>query len=910
MESLLVLLVVAVLAVPVLLVIALLSIGALKRRVTELESQVVGLMTEARHRRGVENAQAASPSQPSPLQPTLPSVESAPTEPAAQPPRVEMPAAMPEPPPIPTAPPQTVMAALPDTWQRPSPARASRAVTREDRMEVVSRRIRQWFSTGNVPVKVGMLVLLAGVAALLKYASDQGWLRLPIELRLAGVAFAALAGLVFGWRQRVDKPAFARALQGGAIGVLLLVVFAASRMYDLMPSSLAFVLSIVLIAGLGVLAVLQDSRTLAVLGVLAGFLAPIWLSDGSGNHVALFSYYALLNLAIFAVAWVKPWRVLFLLGFAFTWGIGLLWGGLKYRPELLASTQPFLLLFFVIYLLIPVLHARRRAPRLRDPIDGCLLFGTPLVAFSAQAGLMPHQPMTLAFCAVGLAAIYAALAWWERGRDRFVALFEAHALLAIGFATLAVPLAFSARVTAAVFALEGAALVMFALRQGRRFPLWTGAGLQLAAACAYLIANGNALVDATVFPAIHGVVETTKPILNGMFMSGLIIAVSGFASAWALWRSRQAHLAALAAAWGLAWWLGIGIIEIDRFVMRLHQPDWWLLLAAVTAWGCAEAARIEKASMLAGTSVCALAAALPIALWQSAVHAHPFAGLGGLTWVAYLVLGIRSLMCLRQGDGRIASWAQWVWWLVWPLVLSLLGEYLAQHLRLAQGWRYAALVLPWLAASTVLAFKPSWLTGRREPVLDVESWRPRLARTYAVVLGLAFALGFWISGDATPLPWIPLINPLELVQAAALLLGLRWLAMDGLLAVRGQRALVIGLVALAWVSSVALRAVHFWGGVPWDAGLLSSSLAQTTLTVLWSVLGVVGWVVGSRRGHRGLWLAAAVLMGIVLAKLVLVDRQHLGNLLGIGSFIAYGLLCTVVGYLAPAPPRENEETSS
>ena len=44
-------------------------------------------------------------------------------------------------------------------------------------------------------------------------------------------------------------------------------------------------------------------------------------------------------------------------------------------------------------------------------------------------------------------------------------------------------------------------------------------------------------------------------------------------------------------------------------------------------------------------------------------------------------------------------------------------------------------------------------------------------------------------------------------------------------------------------------------------------------------------------------------MGVVLAKLVFVDRQHLGNLLGIASFIAYGLLCTLVGYFAPAPPR-------
>jgi uncharacterized membrane protein len=36
---------------------------------------------------------------------------------------------------------------------------------------------------------------------------------------------------------------------------------------------------------------------------------------------------------------------------------------------------------------------------------------------------------------------------------------------------------------------------------------------------------------------------------------------------------------------------------------------------------------------------------------------------------------------------------------------------------------------------------------------------------------------------------------------------------------------------------------------------------------------------------------------------LLVDRSHLGNLFGIASFIAYGLLCTVIGYFAPAPPR-------
>ena len=79
------------------------------------------------------------------------------------------------------------------------------------------------------------------------------------------------------------------------------------------------------------LAVLQDAKALAFFAVLAGFLSPIWLSTGGGNHVALFSYYAVLNAAIFAIAWWKSWRVLNLLGFVFTFGIGGAWGVLIIR---------------------------------------------------------------------------------------------------------------------------------------------------------------------------------------------------------------------------------------------------------------------------------------------------------------------------------------------------------------------------------------------------------------------------------------------------------------------------------------------------------------------------------------------------------------------------------------------------
>jgi len=126
--------------------------------------------------------------------------------------------------------------------------------------------------------------------------------------------------------------------------------------------------------------------------------------------------------------------------------------------------------------------------------------------------------------------------------------------------------------------------------------------------------------------------------------------------------------------------------------------------------------------------------------------------------------------------------------------------------------------------------------------------------------------------------------------------------------IRRLRPLLMGLALMAFATSATLRGVHHLGNVPWDGSLAESSVAQMSLTVTWSVLGVLAWIAGSRRGQRGLWLAGAVTMGVVLAKLLLVDRSHLGNLFGIASFIAYGLLCTAIGYFAPAPPRSAPAT--
>ncbi|MCD9028856.1 DUF2339 domain-containing protein [Luteimonas sp. BDR2-5] len=922
MEGVLVLLGLALLLVPVLLVVALAMIAGLRGRVADLEQAVEGL------RRGAAQASAAASSAPAqaaagpahsgaagtgypddgragrygaddPASDGVPPiVETPPPAPYRPDPLDPLAASVrPAPPPLPPVPPREAWHDA-DAAPAPVPPARPRAPDAPDPLAIALRAVKRWFTSGNVPVKVGMLVLFAGVAALLKYASDQGWLTLPIGLRLAGIAAAAVAGLVFGWRKRDSHRAFALSLQGGMIGILLLVVFAAFRLYGMLPAAAAFAASVALVAGAGVLAVLQNAKALAVFAVLAGFLAPIWLSTGSGNHVALFGYYAMLNAAILGIAWFRSWRVLNLLGFAFTFGIGILWGVLDYDPAKYASTQPFLLLFFLFYLAIPLLYARRMPAGRRDLIDGCLVFGTPLVAFSLQAALLRSDTLALAFCALGVAALYAALAWTLLRRENFNALAQSYALLAVGFATLAVPLALSAQATACVFALEGAALVWLGLRQQRWLPRFTGGALQVAAAVTFALAAGGHVVPASAMPFLHG-----------LFAGALIIALAGFAIAWCCRGAGRMHVALFAYLWAVAWWVGAFSAEIVRVVPWRSVPDALLALAAVSGWIAAELHRRHPARALGATLLAALLVAAPLALWQVALNGQPFAGTGLWAWLVFAVLGVRGLVCLRTGDDAgIARAAQFVWWLLWPLVASLLLRHVALQTGralpdgLGDGWAAVALALPWLLLAAVSLRRWSWLAAPLGTRFD-----PMRAPLQAVVfLGLlaGWLVALRMPGASTPLPWIAVLNPLDLLQGAVLLLVAQWswsAAMPD--AVRRARVPVLAALAFLLVTAITLRGAHHWGGVDWSLRLSSSSLAQTSLTVVWSILGVFGWVVGSRRGQRLLWLAGAALMAIVLAKLVLVDRGHLGNLWGIGSFIAYGLLCTVVGFFAPAPPR-------
>lgn len=361
-----------------------------------------------------------------------------------------------------------------------------------------------WLLGGNTVLRVGVVLLFLGLAFLLRYATEG--VVVPVEFRYAGVAASAVALLGLGWWLRLRNPNYALMLQGTGIAVLYLTVFAAMRLHPLLDPSMALGLLVLVTVFSAILAVQQNALGLAAAAALGGFAAPILTSTGSGNHVALFSYFALLNAGIFVIAWFKAWRLLNLIGFVGTFGIGFAWGIRSYKPELLWSTEPFLILFFLMYVAIGLLFARRKlrealdapenpdellrwAARKGDYIDATVLFGPPLVGFGLQFALVQHIEFAAAFSALALGLFYMLLARLLVGRtgDRAALLVETCLALGVVFGSLAIPLGLDARWTSAAWAVEGAGIYWLGLRQQRSLARAFALLLQVGAALAFVI---------------------------------------------------------------------------------------------------------------------------------------------------------------------------------------------------------------------------------------------------------------------------------------------------------------------------------------------------------------------------------------------------------------------------------------
>lgn len=383
---------------------------------------------------------------------------------------------------------------------------------------------RDWLFGGNTLVRMGVVLVFIGLAFLLRYASDR--VVIPVELRYLGVAATSLVFLILGWRLRDSRRAYGLLMQGAAVAVMYLTIFAAMRLHPMLPMQGGFILLVAVAVLAAILAVSQDALALAVAGSLGGFAAPILASTGGGSHVALFSYFALLNTGILGIAWFKAWRPLNLVGFFGTFLIGLAWGLRSYQPEHYLSCQFFLILFFLMFVGIGLLFARRvllddpAAPQgiaanewwqwVRDQggnlgryVDGTLLFGPPLVGFGLQYALLKHTEYGAAFSALALGLFYMLLArlTYSRTQAALRLLVEVFLSLGVVFATLAIPLGLDAEWTTAAWAVEAAGIYWVGHRQGRSLGRMFALLLQTGAVIAWagrIHVGGETLVSGPV----------------------------------------------------------------------------------------------------------------------------------------------------------------------------------------------------------------------------------------------------------------------------------------------------------------------------------------------------------------------------------------------------------------------------
>ena len=780
-----------------------------------------------------------------------------------------------------------------------------------------------WITGGNTLARVGIIVLFIGVGFLLKYASEH--YTVPPEVRIAAVALGGVVLLVLGWRLRARRTAYAMILQGGGVGVLYLAVFAALKLYTLLPPGAAFALLFWIAALSSWLAIRQDSIALAAVGVIGGFLAPILTSTQAGNHVLLFSYYALLNAGIFAIAWFKAWRLLNLLGFVCTFVVGTAWGVTRYRAADFATTEPFLVLFFLFYVGIAVLYALKRSVEVRHYVDGTIVFGTPLVAAGLQQALVHPFEFGMAGSAVAASALYLGLAriLWARRRDDLRLLVESFLALGVVFATLAVPLAFDARWTSATWALEGAAIVWIGMRQRHLAPRVFGLLLQLAAGGAFWLGWNKGIGHASAGALL---------ILNSEFIGAALVAAAGLVTARVLHRGTgelrpwERTVIPVAFTWGAVWWAIAGIREIDRFVVPDAQLATLAVFLSATALAFAFAAR-RLAWRLARVPALLLSPLLIAIALGALVRGdgsgwHLFARGGIFAWIfavaAYIVL-LRAFD--RDAAATGESWVEkiqhagWVW-LVALVATEELAWFAAQYVSARGVWR----IVPWglvpaavLLALCALAARAFWPVGARRRTYLVIGAAP------LVVWMLVFALvaNFASDGNPTPLPFVPILNPLDLTLGVVAMSLAQWvlaLRRDGVeLRASIPREVLFGIpaaLAFVWANALVLRTVHHWYGVAWTLdGLWQSTLVQAVLSLLWSVIALATMVYANRSGARTAWIAGATLLGAVVIKLFAVDLSRVAGIERIVSFIGVGALLLLIGYLAPVPPRRKEEAS-
>jgi uncharacterized membrane protein len=146
--------------------------------------------------------------------------------------------------------------------------------------------------------RIFIVVFLLGVLWGFSAAVSAGVITEPVRCWIGLI----VAGIMLWQGERqlsCSRKALGQVLLGGAVSVIILSLFAAHMLYDLIPSYLAFMIYILSI-GLGItLSIRHHSQALVIITMIAGYLVP-FLVDSADPNLRIFAAY----LAIFSISMI------------------------------------------------------------------------------------------------------------------------------------------------------------------------------------------------------------------------------------------------------------------------------------------------------------------------------------------------------------------------------------------------------------------------------------------------------------------------------------------------------------------------------------------------------------------------------------------------------------------------------
>ena len=248
----------------------------------------------------------------------------------------------------------TQKTAATETAQRSTSAESRQSAPSKPQEETIFDKLRDnfdWekFIGENLIMKLGILIVLIGVAIGGKYALEHQLLSPTMRIIIGTLFGAALQGVAIKLKKEYKK--LSAVLASGAMATLYFMTYFAYDFYGLIPMPVAFVLMTLITVATVWQACTYDMEVIAIIGLVAAYVIPFMLSTGEGSPWALFSYISIINAGVMFISVKRYWRILFVSAYVSSWFIyGVVYRTLDF-PETSDAVKLLVFLFinFVIF---------------------------------------------------------------------------------------------------------------------------------------------------------------------------------------------------------------------------------------------------------------------------------------------------------------------------------------------------------------------------------------------------------------------------------------------------------------------------------------------------------------------------------------------------------------------------------